>query len=41
MDTTIADQVKKVIWSNYSYPTGVVKPVWGRSTLPLTAKVVQ
>ena len=27
-----------VSWSNGSHPTGVVKPVYERSTLPLNAK---
>ena len=38
--TTIADRLGTVSWSNSSYPTGVVKPVYERSTFPLTATVV-
>ena len=38
--TTIADRLRTVSWSNDIYPTGVVKPVYERSTFPLTAKVV-
>ena len=38
--TTIADQLRSVSWSNSSYQTGVVKPVYERSTFPLTATVV-
>ena len=38
--TTIADRLRTVSWSNRSHPTGVVKPVYERSTFPLTAKVV-
>ena len=38
--TTIADRIRTVSWSNSSHPTGVVKPVYERSTFPLTAKVV-
>ena len=34
--TTIADRLRTVSWSNSSYPTGVVKPVYERSTFPLT-----
>ena len=37
--TTIADRLRTVNWSNSSHPTGVVKPVYERSTFPLTAKV--
>ena len=29
-----------ISWTNNSYPTGVVKPVYERSTFPLTAKVM-
>ena len=36
--TTIADRLRAVSWSNNSHPTGVVKPVYERSTFPLTAK---
>ena len=39
--TTIADRLRTVSWGNDSYPTGVVKPVNGILTLPLTTKVVQ
>ena len=41
--TTIEDRLKTVSWSNSSYPTGVVKPVYERSTLPLTitARVIK
>ena len=35
--TTIADRLRTVSWSNSSNPTGVVKPVYERSTFPLTA----
>ena len=38
--TTIADRLRTVSWSNSSHPTGVVKPVYERSTFPITAKVV-
>ena len=38
--TTIADWLRTVSWSNNSHPTGVVKPVYERPILPLTAKVV-
>ena len=38
--TTIADQHRTVGWSNNSHPTCVVKPVYVRSTFPLTAKAV-
>ena len=34
---TIADRLRTFSWSNNSYPTGVVKPVYEHSTLPLTA----
>ena len=37
---TIADRLRTVSWSNSSYPTGVVKPVYERSTFPLTTKDV-
>ena len=36
--TTIADRLRTVSWSNSSHPTGVVKPVYERSTFPLTAQ---
>ena len=39
--TTIADRLRTVSWSNSSHPTGVVKPVYERSTFPLTATAVQ
>ena len=39
--TTIADRLRTVSWSNNSHPTGVVKPVYERSTFPLTATAVQ
>ena len=39
-NTTIADRLRTVSWSNSSHPTGVVKPVYERSTLPLTAKAM-
>ena len=32
--TTISDRLGMVIWSNDSYPTGVVKPVYGIPTFP-------
>ena len=38
--TTITDRLGTVSWSTSSHSTGVVKPVYGRSTLPLTATVV-
>ena len=38
--TTIADRLRTVSWSNSSYSTGVVKPVYERSTFPLTATAV-
>ena len=37
---TIADRLRTVSWSNNSHPTGVVKPVYGYPTFPLTAKAV-
>ena len=36
--TTIADRLRTVSWDNDSHPTGVVKPVYGIPTSPLTAK---
>ena len=39
-NTTIADQLRKVSLSNSSHPTGVIKPVYERSTFPLTATAV-
>ena len=38
--TTIADRLRKVSWSNSGLTTGVVKPVYERSTFPLTATAV-
>ena len=38
--TTIADRLSMVSWGNDSHPTGVVKPVNGIPTLPLTTTVV-
>ena len=38
--TTIADRLRTVSWSNSSHPTGVVKPVYERSTFPQTATAV-
>ena len=38
--TTIADQLRTVSWGNSSHPTGVVKPVYKRSTFLLTAIAV-
>ena len=38
--TTIADRLRTVSWSNSSHLTGVIKPVYERSTFPLIAKVV-
>ena len=38
--TTIADRLRTFSWGNDSHPTGVVKPVYGIPTFPLTAKVV-
>ena len=31
-NTTIADRLRRVSWSNNSHPTGVVKPVYGYPT---------
>ena len=39
-DTMIADRLRTVSWSNSSHPTGVVKPVYERSTFQLTATAV-
>ena len=40
-DNTIADQLRAFSWSNIdSNPTGVVKPVYGITTFPLTTKAV-
>ena len=38
--TTIAGRLRTVSWSNDRNPTGVVKPVYGIPTFPLTAKTV-
>ena len=38
--TMIADRLRTVSWSNSSHPTGMVKPVYERSTFPLTATAV-
>ena len=38
--TTIADRLRTVSWSNSSHPTGVVKPVYELSIVPLTATAV-
>ena len=38
--TTIADRLRTVSWGNDSHPAGVVKPVNGIPTLPLTTTVV-
>ena len=38
--TTIADRLRTVSWGNNSNPTGVVKPVYGIPTFPLTTKAV-
>ena len=37
--TTSADRLRTVSWSNDRYPTGVVKPINGIPTFPLTAKL--
>ena len=37
--TTISDWLRTVNWS-YNYPTGVVKPIYGYQTFPLTATAV-
>ena len=34
----IADRRSTASWNNDSQPTGVIKPVYGIPTLPLTAK---
>ena len=39
-NTTIADRLKTVSWSDNSHPTDVVTPVYGYPTFPLTAKAV-
>ena len=38
--TTIGNRLRTVSWNNSSHPTGVVKPVYDRSTFPLTATAV-
>ena len=38
--TTIADRLRTVSLSNSSHSTGVVKPVYERSTFPLTTTAV-
>ena len=38
--TTTVDRLRTVSWSNNSHRTGVVKPVYGYPTLPLTEKAV-
>ena len=38
---TITDRFRTVSWGNDSNPTGVVKPVYGIPTYPLTAKAVK
>ena len=38
--TTIADRLRTVSWGNDNHLTGVVKPVNGIPTLPLTPKAV-
>ena len=38
--TTIADRLRTVSWGSDSHPAGVVKPVYGIPTFPLTAKAV-
>ena len=38
--TTIANQPQTVSWSNNSHPTGMVKPVYGYPTFPLTTTTV-
>ena len=35
----IADRLRTVSWSKNSHPTGVVKPVYERSTFPLTTNL--
>ena len=36
-DTTTADRLRTVSWGNDCHPIGVVKPVYGIQTLPLSA----
>ena len=38
--TTITDTLRTVSWGNDSHQTGVVKPVHGFPTFPLTTKAV-
>ena len=38
--TTIADRLGTVSWSNDSHPTGMVKPINGIPTFPLTVKAL-
>ena len=38
--STIVDRLRTVSRSNSSYPTGMVKPVYERSTFPLTTTAV-
>ena len=38
--TTITDRLRMASWGNNSHPTGVVKPVYGYLTFPLTGKAV-
>ena len=38
--TTIADRLRTVSWGNDSHPTGVVKPVYGIPTFPITTKAL-
>ena len=38
--TTISDRLRTVSSGNSSHQTGVVKPVYGIQTFPLTAKAV-
>ena len=37
-NTTIADRIMTVNWSNNNHPNDVVKPVYGYPTFPLTTK---
>ena len=39
-NTTIAGRLSTVSWDNDSHQTGVVKPVYGIPTFPLTTKAV-
>ena len=38
--TTISDRLRTASWRNNSHHTGAVKPVYERSTFPLTATAV-